>query len=80
LSLTGLEPQTFRIGVGRATTASLALALALVFKTLAKLASSLVFLVAKSETNWPNLQKLSVRGEKILARLVSGFCIFTRQA
>jgi hypothetical protein len=31
------------------------------------------FLLAMSENNWPHLQKLSVRGEKILARLASGF-------
>jgi hypothetical protein len=46
------------------------------FKTLAKLASSSVFSLAKSENNWPKLYKGSVSGEKKnLARLVCGFTV-----
>jgi hypothetical protein len=33
------------------------------FKTLAKLASNSVFLLVKSENNWPKTQKGSVRGK-----------------
>jgi hypothetical protein len=43
------------------------------FKTHAQLASSSEFSLAKSEKNWPNIEKLSVGGEKTLARLASGF-------
>jgi hypothetical protein len=42
------------------------------FKTLAKLASSSEYLLAKSENNWPNVERVSKRGKK-LARLASGF-------
>jgi hypothetical protein len=44
------------------------------FKTLAKVASISEFSLAKSENNWPNIYKLSVRGKKS-ARLASGFVI-----
>jgi hypothetical protein len=43
-------------------------------KTLAKLASRPVFSLAKTENNWPNIKKGSVRGEK-MARLARGFVI-----
>jgi hypothetical protein len=46
------------------------------YKTHAKLASSLAFSLAKSENNnWPIILKVSVRGEKTIARLTSGFVI-----
>jgi hypothetical protein len=48
------------------------------FKILAKLASSLEFSLAKSENNWPKIEKKKkkhglVREKKILVRLASGF-------
>jgi hypothetical protein len=43
------------------------------FKTLAKLASSSVFSLAKSENHWPKIKKGSMSGEKTHARLASGF-------
>jgi hypothetical protein len=42
-------------------------------KAFAKLASSSVFLLSKSENNWPKRDKRSVSGKKNLARLASGF-------
>jgi hypothetical protein len=50
------------------------------FKTLAKLASSSEFSLAKSENNWPGLQKLSVRGEKKPRQAGEWACIFTHQS
>jgi hypothetical protein len=46
-----------------------------VFKTLAKLASIPLFFLAKTENNWPKIQKLSAIGETNLAKLASGFVI-----
>jgi hypothetical protein len=45
------------------------------FKTLAKLVSRSAFSLAKTENNWPKIQKGSVTGEKTLARLASGFVL-----
>jgi hypothetical protein len=43
------------------------------FKTLAKLARSSQFSLAKSENNWPKIKKGLVRGKKSLHWLLSGF-------
>jgi hypothetical protein len=43
------------------------------FKTLAKLASSSVFSLAKSENNWPKYREGKREGKEPLARLASGF-------
>jgi hypothetical protein len=50
------------------------------FKTLAKLASSLEYLLAKSDNNWPNISKGSVRGGKKTQQASEWVCIFTREA
>jgi hypothetical protein len=50
------------------------------FKTLAKLASSSAFSLAKSENKWPHLYTKSVRGEKSTRQTGDWVCIFTRQA
>jgi hypothetical protein len=51
------------------------------FKTLAKLVSSSVFILAKSENNWPKIQKWLVREKKTkFARLASGFSFLLTNA
>jgi hypothetical protein len=52
-----------------------------VFKTLAKLVSSSVFFLAKSENNWPKIYTVQIsERKKKLARLAKWVCIFTRQS